>query len=214
MLSNMAADSPTALFKATDDTESFVRQARRAQIVDVAIGVIADVGLPAASTVAIARRAGISRGVLTYHFRDRADLLDAVVERVYRVAREQLAHRVASAGTPDEALRTFVAGSIDYYVAYPDHMAALSAIYTAGERTGSGRRDDRGDHRQEMDDGALLLTAGQQDGRFRAFDVGLMAASVRALLDLALARVRRGEDPQRITDELTSTVRAMTEADR
>ena len=213
-MSNMAAQSSTALFNGSDDTESFVRQARRRQIVDVAIGVLADVGLAAASTVAIARRAGISRGVLTYHFRDRADLVDAVVERVYDVAREHLAHRVASAGGPADALHAFVAGSIDFYAAFPDHMAALAAIYTAGERTGEGRRDDRGDHRQELDDVATLLTAGQEDGSFRGFDVGLMAASVRALLDLALVRVRRGDDPRRLTDELTTTVRLMTAANR
>lgn len=211
---NMAADSRTALSNAHDDPDSFVRQARRAQIVDVAIGVIADVGLPTASTVAIARRAGISRGVLTYHFRDRADLLEAVVERVYRVARDHLAGRVASAGGPRESLREFVAGSIEFYAAFPDHMAALSAIYLAGLRTGEGRRDDSDDHQQEMDDVTAILTAGRRDGSFRDFDVDLMAAGIRVLLDLALTRIRAGHDPARLTRELSTTIEAMTEAHR
>ena len=171
-------------------------------------------GCRSASTVAIARRAGVSRGVLTYHFRDRADLLDAVVEQVYRVAREHLGPVVASAGTPDDALRAFVAGSIAYYAAFPDHMAALTAVFAAGTRTGSGRRDDRGDHHRELDEVTALLTAGQADGTFRTFDVELMAAGIRALLDVALTRVRRGEDPPTLTAELTDTVHAMTAAGR
>lgn len=205
----MAVSSRTDLFNADDETDSFVRQARRAQIVDVAIGVVADVGLAAASTVAIARRAGVSRGVLTYHFRDRGDLVDAVVEQVYRVAREHLAPTVAAAGSPDVALRAFVAGSIAFYAQFPDHMAALSEIFAAAGRTGPDGRDTRGDHHRELDDVATLLGAGQADGSFRAFDVDLMAAGVRALLDVALTRVRRGDDPSYLTAEIVAAVDAM-----
>src|SRR5882757_6895639 len=94
---------------------SFIHAARRKQLVECAIEEIAEVGLARASTVRIARRAGVSRGVLTYHFRDRAELVEQVVQSVYDLGAEALAPKLARAGTPREAVLAFIGGSVELY---------------------------------------------------------------------------------------------------
>lgn len=68
------------------DNDTFIHRARRTQIIDAAIEVVAEVGADRASISRIAERAGITRGVVTYHFRDRRSLFAAVVAHVYGLA--------------------------------------------------------------------------------------------------------------------------------
>lgn len=62
----------------TDGQEdTFVRAARRAQLVDVAIATIADRGYAATTLQQVADRAGVSKGVVSYHFAGRDALVDS-----------------------------------------------------------------------------------------------------------------------------------------
>jgi AcrR family transcriptional regulator len=62
---------------------SFIEQARRRQIVQAAIDVIAERGYAGASLEQIALKAGISRGLISYHFAGRDDLIAAVVASIF-----------------------------------------------------------------------------------------------------------------------------------
>jgi AcrR family transcriptional regulator len=55
---------------------------RREQIIEAALAVLAEQGLPKMSLSAIEKKAGMSRGQLTYYFRTREDILLAVFDRV------------------------------------------------------------------------------------------------------------------------------------
>src|SRR5277367_6049689 len=66
-----------------------VGEQRRAQIVEAAVGVIADAGLPALSLSAIEKRAGMSRGQLTYYFGTKEDILLAVFDHMLHLMREK-----------------------------------------------------------------------------------------------------------------------------
>ena len=67
---------------------TFIEAARRAQIVAAAIETIAAVGYSQASLARIAERAGISKGVIGYHFAGKDDLLREVVAEVLARAEE------------------------------------------------------------------------------------------------------------------------------
>jgi AcrR family transcriptional regulator len=205
---------PDAATDAPDTGEgTFIRRARRSQLVAVAIATIADVGLERASMVQIAKRAGVSRGVLTHHFTGRDDVLDAVVQEVYAVARDQLAAKVAAAGDPRASLLTFVAGSIDFYAAYPDHMAALREIFAVDGRPGAPGRGAAADHQGEREAVSALLREGQERGLFRPSDVETTFVVIRAILDAGLVRVRAGADVEALRAELVGVVDAATRAD-
>ena len=57
---------------------TFIETARRAQIVAAAIDTIAEVGYARASLVRIASRIGISRGLISYHFAGKDELIKEV----------------------------------------------------------------------------------------------------------------------------------------
>ena len=60
----------------------------RARVIDAAAAAIANEGFTVATTNHIAKCAGVSWGVLQYHFGDKAGLLSALVEHAFAVLRE------------------------------------------------------------------------------------------------------------------------------
>ncbi|TDV35312.1 TetR/AcrR family transcriptional regulator [Actinophytocola oryzae] len=191
--------------------QTFVQEARRRQLVACAIEVVADVGLAAATLTRIARRAGISRGLVNYHFRDREELLEQVVAEVYRVGTAEVGPAVVAAASPRERVLAFVSASVAFYHAYPHHLAALGEIDRATRRA-TGGRDAWAAHARELTDLRTLLAAGQDAGQFRDFDVDVMAAAVRAVLDSALPMLAApGADPDAIATELCQLVDHATE---
>ena len=57
-----------------------VRELRRAQIVEVARRIVAERGLEALTIGALERELDFSRGVITYHFRNKDDIVHAVLD--------------------------------------------------------------------------------------------------------------------------------------
>lgn len=69
--------------------------ARRAQIVDGLLTVMADVGYEHATIAAIARAAGIASGLVHYHFENKQAILVALVERLTLGLEERVSRRLA-----------------------------------------------------------------------------------------------------------------------
>lgn len=191
---------------------TFIQDARRTQLVDVAIEMLAEVGADRASLVRIAERAGVSRGVVAYHFGSRRGLFAAVVDEVYAVGARAMSTAVHEASTPRLGLEQLVRRSVGFYADHPRHLAALGAIYTS-HSPDAPSRDERPEHAREMADLAGLLRDGQVAGLMRDFDVTLMALTVRAVLDTAVGLVRGGADPGPLGDELWRTLDAATRAE-
>ena len=80
--------------QATEDG-TFTQQKRRDQLVDCMIEVIAEAGFARASVGELARRTGVSKGVVTYHFAAKDDLIRAVITDVVASMAEYLEPRLA-----------------------------------------------------------------------------------------------------------------------
>lgn len=83
------------------------REATRAGIVDAAVESLVEVGVAATTTVAVQRRAGVSRGALLHHFPTREELFGAAIGLL--VARNEQAVRrelAAKAAEDDPLLRS------------------------------------------------------------------------------------------------------------
>src|SRR5690348_3623387 len=87
---------------------SFIEEARRAQIVASAIEVIAELGFARASLAQIARHAGISKGVISYHFGSKDELMVEVVTRVYTAVAEHAVAKMQGVESASQLLRTHV----------------------------------------------------------------------------------------------------------
>lgn len=81
---------------------------RRAQITAALLAVMAEKGYEGASIQAIARQAGLTPGLIHYHFKTKQEILLATVDQLVAGARARYESALATAGTPAEQLRALV----------------------------------------------------------------------------------------------------------
>src|SRR5262245_19609636 len=98
---------------------TFTEEARRAQIVDAAVDVIAERGFAGASFARIAARGGLSStGLISYHFASKEELLQQVVTSIYRRGADELIPKIAASSTAAEMLRTYLEANIRWVAAH------------------------------------------------------------------------------------------------
>ena len=164
--------------------QTFIEKARRAQIVAAAVEVIAEVGYAKASLSAIAVRAGISKGVISYHFSGKDELMVTIVETIYGEAAEHIVARMEEGlGSATELVRTHVTAAAEYMRERRSHVAALGQIF-ANLRAADGS-PRYGMHTSEELFAGLerMYQAGQASGEFREFDTRVMAVTHQAGVD-------------------------------
>lgn len=177
-------------------SRTYIQQARRAQLIGCAIDVLAEVGYARASLVRIAERAGVSRGVITYHFAGRDELIEACVTHVYDTARGFLLPKMQSAATTIEAVRIFIVGSAEFYRDAPNQMAALHEIIVNARDADGKLRHPGQNHayEQELSAMASLLEHGQESGELQEFPTRVMARTIRHALNGLLQDLRTTPD--------------------
>ncbi|MDA2809858.1 TetR/AcrR family transcriptional regulator [Nocardiopsis sp. RSe5-2] len=166
-----------------DRKRTFIEEARRAQIVQAAIAVIAEHGYDAASLARIARHAGISKGVISYHFAGKDELMHQVVVHVYTRIADHMVPRLDAAPDPSSKVRTYVLAVAEYMRANREQLMALGGIFT-GARSPEGE-PEYGFASNEPIYTALegLLREGHDSGDFRVFDRRVMAVTMQGAID-------------------------------
>src|SRR5579862_2845084 len=107
---------------------TFVATARRAQIVEAAIETVAEVGYANASLARIAVRLGISKGVISYHFAGKDDLIAEIVTQVLQRARAYMQPRIDAQTTGPEMLRTYIESNLEFMRDNPKQIGAVVEI--------------------------------------------------------------------------------------
>ncbi len=171
---------------------SFIEQARRAQIVGCAIDTIAELGYAGASLAAIARRAGISKGVIGYHFAGKDELLAEVVSEVLSRAEAYMRPRIGGHSSGPATLRAYIESDLGFMNEYRSHVIAIAEIARNARRADGSRSFDPAILDAATAWLARMLGDYQKTGEFRAdFDPMVMAGALRAAIDAvprALAR--------------------------
>ena len=93
--------------RASDSRRTFTELARRAQIAGCAAEAIAEVGYADASMAEIARRAGVAKSVVSYHFSDRAELMGEVLRTALATYAKFMEPRMAGATSVSDKLRAY-----------------------------------------------------------------------------------------------------------
>ncbi|MEC3953660.1 TetR/AcrR family transcriptional regulator [Nocardia sp. CDC153] len=168
---------------------TFTETARRAQIVDAAIEVIAEQGYANVSFAKIAKQAGLSStGMISYHFRGKGDLMREVVAGIMGTAAEYVGAKLDAEQGYRGRMAAFFGANLALADEYPKHMRALSNI-AANAGTDDphlfGLLDQLGSVQAAQ---VELLRAGQREGVFRDFDPVVMITAIRGALDAAIAR--------------------------
>ncbi|WP_067562905.1 TetR/AcrR family transcriptional regulator [Nocardia acidivorans] len=164
---------------------SFIEEARRRQIIAAAVEVISDIGYGNASLARIAKHAGISKGVISYHFDGKDDLMRQLVIQLYVSGAEYMTPVItAAAGGWRGRVLAYIESNLDFIDANKRYVAAMTDVVL-------NLRDAEGKSVFATAEGADeilvpladMLRAGQREGVFGEFDALLMAKSIRDAID-------------------------------
>jgi TetR/AcrR family transcriptional regulator, fatty acid metabolism regulator protein len=167
---------------------TFIEAARRAQIAAAAIDTIAELGYAGASFARIAERVGISRGLISYHFADKDDLIKQVVHEAAEQAIAYIRPRVLAESTGPGMLRAYIESNLAFMRDHRNNVIAMIEI----SRSADGRRIFYDDTAVVNAVGALEhgLSGFQTVGQFRPdFDPHVMAIVIRAAIEAASPRL-------------------------
>lgn len=113
------------------------RDATRARLVAAAVKVFAKRGFHGATTREIAKRAGTTQGLLTYHFGSKEMLWRAAADRIFSTLRTRLAERLAPPAPADHRERARQA--IQEYVRFSAEHPELFRFMVEEGRSGDRR---------------------------------------------------------------------------
>ncbi|MFC4589556.1 TetR/AcrR family transcriptional regulator [Sphaerisporangium corydalis] len=164
---------------------TFAGRARRAQIVEAAIGVIAELGYGQASFARIAERAGLSSTrLISYHFAGKDELIKQVVAQLYGEMSGHMAERVQAESTPAGAFRTYIQALVGFISAHRARMKALLEIFLNHRDADGGVTSyDAATDLATLAPIEEILRWGQREGEFRMFDTRVMAMTVHRAID-------------------------------
>jgi AcrR family transcriptional regulator len=169
--------------------------ARRAQFVAAAIDTIAEVGYARASLGRIAERVGVSKGVISYHFAGKDELVQEVIADIAGRGGAFVYAQALTLPTAAERLRAWIESVLGYLATHRTEAVAFHQIAAAS----------RGDAAVSAAMTRLvtdvtpavqaLFTDGQASGEFREdFDPQAATTAIIALIDAVPPRMARDPD--------------------
>ncbi len=179
---------------------SFIERARRAQIVEAATQVVAELGYAGTSLARIAEKAEISKSVITYHFESKDEILRLVVSQFFERAWAHMSGRVEAERTASGQVRAWIGAQLEFYAEHRAEFLAMSQIM-ANHRTPEGSPAFAGELTEEVDALTEILQRGQRDGEFRDFDARGVATIILRCADGVLGSWAI-DDSTRLLDQI------------
>lgn len=102
---------------------------RQRQLIEATIATIHEVGFPKTTLGRVARRAGISPGLVAHYFRDKAGLLEATMRFIAEELRLELAGHLDGVRTPEGRLKAILAANFSERCFSPAKVSAWVAFW-------------------------------------------------------------------------------------
>jgi AcrR family transcriptional regulator len=160
----------------------------------------------------VARDAGVSRGLLHYHFGTKERLLAEVVRRDAEIRLERLGAQLAAAGTVAEVVDVLLHSLEDLVERDPGFVALMFELFTSGRRNPEIAAEFAALQRVTREHVAGLLAAREREGAIRLTDEPEAVAAVLLSLADGLAMRLLGEpdhDHRATLDAATAAARAL-----
>jgi len=163
---------------------TFIEEARRKQILDIALEKIAAQGFQNTTIQEIANQAGISKGVIYYHFKGKQELVasiwTALVDELFEYRRK----RVETQKTARDRLKIYVEANFKFLKSNLNKFAALCRV---GIDFGSDPKRSNPwsyeGNKRCFEYLSEILAEGQKTGEFREFDPAVSAPIIQAAID-------------------------------
>ena len=189
------------------------RRKRVQDLIDAGLSLFLERGIEAVTIDEVAREAGMAKGNFYRYFRDKADLVEAVVEPVAsttRAALEQCHTQLNEANGYDEVVTAYGALGNRLMGALAMHPDAMCLYLQERRAPATTARQAISDLAKELDDRAVVLSKAAADREFVSVsDPRISALAVLGAVEaLALASVRNQVqlDPVETTKRLVSIV--------
>ncbi|CAM4205659.1 transcriptional regulator [Bacillus manliponensis] len=170
--------------KKTDGKQSFIAEARRQQIIEAAIQTLDEIGYVKASLAQIAKRAGISTALISYHFADKNDLMNHLLMHLVENSTSYILEKTAQQTTAREQLHAFITASLAYQSTHPMRNTALVEIVFNARTPENVPYYKLGDEEEEplISELKNILRTGQENGEFGTFHVSVMANMIQGAI--------------------------------
>lgn len=162
---------------------TLIEEVRRKQIVDTAIRTIATRGFANTTLNDIAEEAGVSTGVITYHFRNKDDLIEESIKKLFLAPNEYVIGRVNERESYADKLRTYVESTIRFMLENRDHSVALIYSFSSISSQEERQRIIARHHAKIRRFLAKIFQNGQAAGEFGRFDPAILAQVVFGALE-------------------------------
>lgn len=194
---------------------SLASDARRGQIIAAAIEVLAEAGYAQTTFARIRDKAGISSTrLISYHFGTKDELMDAALVDVAMRMQGAIAERTSGESTAAGKLRARIEAELEWIAQHlPEVRAMYEICMNARDEGGTLRFGVEATAQANVNELEPILREGQRNGEFRDFDRVLMALTLKAAIDAAIARMT---SPPRLSlaqcvAELTTLARLATQ---
>ncbi len=162
---------------------SLIEKIRKDQIVNTAISAIAANGYVNTPLSEIARRAGISKGVISYYFGSKDDLVRNVIDRILQDEKAYLSEKIARGENPKEKLLVYIRSSFSYMETNRQNFEAIVDLW--GSITTHEKKLDFNKRSYDPCRNILgkIIREGIEKGEFADRDVRLTASIIQAMID-------------------------------
>lgn len=160
--------------------KSLIEDIRKDQIIGSAIESLASVGYFKATLDQIAETADVSRGVVSYYFKSKDQLLSSVMKVLLQRQWNFIMTRVNNVDSPSDKLREYISASFDHMIADRTHYEAQIELLVDVEFKRELPIKLYGICINSIEE---ILTSGIESGEFRAFNIHNMAVLIQSCID-------------------------------
>jgi AcrR family transcriptional regulator len=161
--------------------------ARRAQIIDGCIEVLARDGYQHASLSRIAQTAGVSKGLISHYFADKDALMEQTALATLSFLRAEVASAIDLRAEVPDILKAAVRYASRLRETHSRELGAVDQIVHSLRRADGTPRFDHHAYEDIYQAQEQLFKRGQQEGTLRAFDTRIMAVTYQGAIDTMLA---------------------------
>lgn len=196
----------------SEGKQSFIAEARREQIIEAAINTLDEIGYVKASLAQIAKNAGISTSLISYHFSDKNDVMNHLLHYLLEKSATYILEKVHQETTPDQKLTAFITASLAYQGTHPARNTALIEI-VFNARTPDNipyyKLADEDDEDPIMEELQSILKTGQEQGDFYKFHLDVMANMIQGAIGeyMFAADITKKVDLETYSKELVSIIK-------
>ncbi|MFP6615865.1 MAG: TetR/AcrR family transcriptional regulator [Candidatus Hydrogenedentota bacterium] len=162
---------------------TLIEEVRRKQIIDTAIEAIARDGFAQTTIAEIARRAGVSTGVITYHFKNKDELLEQCIRRLFEAPNAYVIEKVDMQHTYTLKLKTFIEANIEFMLKNRSHSTAMVSSFGAFNSETARHRILARQYTEIRKYLNRILEGGKTKGEFRDFSTETMAQLIFGTLE-------------------------------